>query len=174
MGNSNHARSVGVALALALVAPATATRADGADTASWHTIVGLAQAGNMVGSGTGQVTGGGQPWSTLGGHATVQLASGHLHFRVAGLAFAGGNTVGTPLPVTAVKGTLVCDTDGSASGGNSVLVDTATVELDALGNAEFEGDLGTLPAVCASEPDLAFLIRIPAGRWIANGAVLRR
>jgi len=30
-----------------------------------------------------------------------------------------------------------------------------------------------LPAVCSSEPDIAFLIRVGAGRWIANGTVLR-
>ena len=75
--------------------------------------------------------------------------------------------------IAAVKGTLVCDTDGSASGGNSVLVDTQMVELDERGNARFNGSVGALPAVCISEPDVAFLIRVGAGRWIANGTVLR-
>lgn len=32
---------------------------------------------------------------------------------------------------------------------------------------------GQLPSLCASEPDAAFLIRVGAGRWIANGTVLR-
>jgi len=72
-----------------------------------------------------------------------------------------------------VKGTLVCDTDGSASGGNSVLVDTPLVELDDQGNASFDGQVGSLPAACTTEPDIAFLIRVGAGRWIANGTVLR-
>jgi hypothetical protein len=30
-----------------------------------------------------------------------------------------------------------------------------------------------VPPVCASEPDIAFLIRVGSGRWIANGTVLR-
>ena len=90
-----------------------------------------------------------------------------------GLVLAGGNSIGTPGAVTQVKGTLVCDTDGSASGGNSVLVDTQMVELDERGNARFNGSVGALPAVCISEPDVAFLIRVGAGRWIANGTVLR-
>jgi hypothetical protein len=30
-----------------------------------------------------------------------------------------------------------------------------------------------LPAVCMSEPDIAFLIRTAGGRWIGNGTVLR-
>jgi hypothetical protein len=68
---------------------------------------------------------------------------------------------------------VVCDTDGSASGGNSVLVDTPLVALDEQGDADFSGSVGALPAVCASEPDIAFLIRVGAGKWIANGAVLR-
>jgi hypothetical protein len=39
--------------------------------------------------------------------------------------------------------------------------------------ARFNGSVGPLPSVCASEPDIAFLIRVGAGRWIANGTVLR-
>jgi hypothetical protein len=46
--------------------------------------------------------------------------------------------------VVQVKGTLVCDTDGSASGGNSVLVDTPLVELDDEGNARFNGRVSSL------------------------------
>jgi hypothetical protein len=70
------------------------------------------------------------------------------------------------------QGTLVCDTDGSASGGNSVLVDTPLVDLDEDGDAKFHGNVGAFPAVCTSEPDIAFLIRTGSGRWIANGTVL--
>jgi hypothetical protein len=67
----------------------------------------------------------------------------------------------------------VRDTDGSASGGNSVLVDTAVVELDDQGNARFAGNVGALPSACTNEPDMAFAIRVAAGRWIANATVLR-
>ena len=146
---------------------------DSGNTARWATVIGIMQAGNVVGSGTGAVQGGGQPWSALGGSATVDLRTGRFHFDVRGLVLAGGNAIGTPGPITSVMGTLVCDTNGSAGGGNSVLVDTPAVALDDEGNARFEGSVA-LPAVCTSEPDFAFLIRIPgAGRWIANGSVLR-
>ena len=158
-----------VAIAASASAPAFA---DSDNSARWATVIGIMQAGNLVGSGTGQVQGGGQPWSTLGGNASVNLASGRIDFEVRGLVLAGGNSVGTPDGITQVKGTLVCDTNGSAT-GNSVLVDTPLVTLDDEGNARFHGSVGTLPAVCLSEPDMAFLIRIGAGRWIANGAVLR-
>ena len=152
--------------------------ADAGDTIQWQSIVGIVQANNVVGTGSGAVTGGGQPWTAQGGRAAVNLATGQASFEVRGLVFAGGNTIGTPLPVTRVKGTLVCDTDGSASPDplhkNSVLVDTADVALDAEGDARWSGDVGALPAECLTQPDVAFLIRIvPANRWIANGAVAR-
>ena len=160
-------------LAAALLSPVQAIADDG-DAIQWQAIVGILQANNVVGSGTGAVTGGGQPWTTTGGRASVDLRTSQINFEVRGLVFAGGNTIGTPLPITQVKGTLVCDTNGSAGGGNSVLVDTPAVTLDRQGNARFSGSIGALPAVCVSEPDIAFLVNIPgANRWIANGAVMR-
>jgi len=164
------------ALAAAFVVP-TLAMADSGDTIQWRTIVGLVQANNVVGSGSGAVTGGGQPWTAAGGHASVNLSTGQVTFEVRGLVFAGGNTVGVPLPITQVMGTLVCDTNASADHGStpsSVLVNTAAVPLDAQGDAQFAGNVGALPAVCLSEPDIAFLVRIPgANRWIANGAILQ-
>ena len=162
-------------LMVAGLATAVASASAFADdfTVQWKNVLGLLQVNNVVGSGTGAVTGGGQPWSTLGGNAAVDLQNGRVNFEVRGLVFAGGNTIGTPAPITQVKGTLVCDTDGSAGGGNSVLVDTPLVPLDEEGDARFNGTLGPLPAVCATETDIAFLVRIGAGRWIANGSVLR-
>ncbi len=145
------------------------------DTLRWQEVIGIIQAGNLVGSGAGQVTGGGQPWSTTGGKAQVDLRTARIKFEVRGLVLAGGNSIGTPGSITQVKGTLVCDTNGSAGGGHSTLVDTPAVALSAEGDASFNGDVGVLPSVCSTEPDIAFLVRIvPAGRWIANGAVLRR
>ncbi len=155
-------------LAAAVTAPSFATAGD--PHVRWDEIVGLIQPANLVGSGTGQVAGGGQPWSTSRGAAIVNLATGRVHFRVEGLVLAGGNGVGTRAAIAEVKGTLVCDTDGSASGGNSVLVDTPLVALSAQGDAEFDGSVGALPGACF-EPDIAFLVRIGADRWIANGAV---
>jgi len=170
---SKPALGAAVLAAAALLSPMQAT-ADGGDSIQWRTIVGILQANNVVGSGTGAVTGGGQPWTTTGGRASVDLRTSQVNFEVRGLVFAGGNTIGTPLPIKQEKGTLVCDTNGSAGGGNSVLVDTAAVALDGDGDAQFTGNIGALPAVCLSEPDIAFLISIPgANRWIANGAVMR-
>jgi len=141
--------------------------ADRDNTARWETVIGIMQAGNVVAG----IAGGGQPWSTLGGNARVNLSSGKIDFEVRGLVLAGGNAIGTPGPITQVKGTLVCDADGSA--GAPVLVDTPLVTLSDDGDASFHGNVGALPPACTSEPDMAFLVRIAAGRWIANGAVLR-
>jgi|GraSoiStandDraft_47_1057283.scaffolds.fasta_scaffold78447_1 hypothetical protein len=155
-----------------------------AQTASWRQVVGIILAGNVVGSGTGAVPGGFLPWTTTGGAARVNLQNGEIKFSVRGLVFAAGApgiTIGTPGPIVGVKGTLVCDVDGSASGGNSVLVETPSVRLSSTGDAAFSGKLGPLPAVCSSEPDLAFLVRASVvggnsveGPWLANGAVLIR
>jgi hypothetical protein len=162
---------VAVTLALAAIVPTTARAAD--PHIRWADIIGIIQAGNLVGSGAGQVTGGGQPWSTTKGSATVNLNNGDIRFRVEGLVLAGGNGIGTRAAITEVKGTLVCDTDGSAGAGSSTLVDTPLVPLSAQGDAEFHGSVGPLPGACLIEADIAFVVRIGAGRWIANGAVRR-
>ena len=147
--------------------------ADSSDSVHWQSVIGIIQANNIVGSGTGAATGAPGPWAALGGHVNVVLGNGQVDFSTNGLVLAGGNAIGTPGAVLQVKGTLVCDTDGSASGGNSVLVDTPLVDLDDQGDARFDGSVGPLPAVCATEPDIAFLIRTASGRWIGNGTVLR-
>ena len=161
--------------ALVLVAAVAAQNAsaDPGDTLRWQSLIGIIQGNAVVGSGTGAVTGAPGPWSAIGGNAKVDLDRGQVSFSTNGLVFAAGNSIGTPGAVVQVKGTLVCDTDGSASGGNSVLVDTPLVDLDEQGDARFNGSVGALPAVCTTEPDIAFLIRVGSGRWIGNGAVLR-
>jgi len=137
----------------------------------WDALVGVIQTGNVVGSGTGAVTGAGQPWVVTGGRAEVDLSNGDLSFDVEGLVLAGGNSIGTRGTNAQVRGTLVCDTNGSAGGGNSVLVNTPVVALSAQGEADFSGNVGPLPAVCATEPDIAFLIRSTGGNWFAAGIV---
>jgi hypothetical protein len=144
---------------------------------SWEDIIGIMQAGNLVGMGTGQVMGGGAPWSAKQGSARVNLNTGKVEFLVQGLVLAGGNSIGTRDAVTQVRGTLVCDTNGSAGSGNgvnSVLVNTDFVPLDDQGDAHFVGYVvGALPPVCLIESDIAFLIRAANGLWIANGSVRR-
>jgi hypothetical protein len=171
-----------VAIAGAFLLLLITTLAAQAQTASWKQVVGIIPVGNVVGSGTGTVTGGFLPWTTTSGAAVVNLRSGQIAFEVHGLVFAGGSptiAIGTPAPVTAVKGVLVCDNDGSAGGGNSVVVETPSVPLSATGDARFAGNIGPLPDVCSSEKDLVFVVRASAfngtateGPWIANGAVL--
>lgn len=137
----------------------------------------------QAGSGLGSVLGA-APWNTTEGSAKVNLKTGKVKFKVEGLVLSVGGVpvlgltgvpIGTTAGVTPVKGTLVCDTNGSAGGGNSVLVDTPLVPLSAQGDAKFNGNVGPLPPAC-NEPDIAFLIRIGppsgfVGRYIAFGAV---
>ena len=140
----------------------------------WESFVGNIRTGaaGTVGSGTGAVLAAGAPWVvTPDGGARVDLASGELSFQIHGLVLADTNSVGTPGNNPEVFGTLVCDTDGSAGGGNSVLVPTPNVPLSAQGDAQFRGSLGSLPAVCSNEPDIAFLVRSVAGPWFAAAKV---
>jgi len=144
--------------ALLLLPIATSAKAD---SVRWRTIVGIVQAGNMVGN----IQGGGQPWTALGGRARVDLSRSRLDFDVQGLVLAGGNTIGTPGTINQVMGTLICN-----AGGTNVTFDTPAVPLSPQGDADFSGPIGPIVSTCNSS-NVAFLIRIPAGRWIANGAV---
>jgi hypothetical protein len=150
----------GTAIALVTLSIAAPTKADNSNV-RWRTIVGILQAGNMVGN----IGGGGQPWTTLGGRARVDLAKSRLDFDVQGLVLAGGNTIGTPDAITQVMGTLVC-----GAGTLNIAIDTPLVPLSPQGDADFSGPIGPIPTTC-NETNVVFLIRIAAGRWIANGAV---
>lgn len=137
-----------------------------ADSIRWRTIVGIVQAANVVGG----ITGGGQPWTTLGGRARVDLTNGRLDFDVQGLVLAGGNAIGTPDGINMVIGTLVC----GAGTPTQMILDTMSVPLSPQGDADFSGTIGPIPTTC-NATNVAFLIRIAGGanpgRWIANGAV---
>jgi hypothetical protein len=159
-----------LAVYFALVAFTPGAVLAGGEHVQWSDVRGIVQPGAMVGTGSGQVTGGGAPWSTTGGHVKVNLDDGSINFEVRGLVLAAGNSIGTRGGVTTVKGTLVCDTNGSLT-GDSALVDTSTVTLDGQGDAHFDGVVGPFPPEC-SEPDIAFLVRA-GGAWIAFGAVRR-
>lgn len=161
----------------------------------WQTILGIKESGDVVGVGSGAITGG-APWETLGGAAKVNLNNGRVNFEVQGLILAigalfesagtdfspspsaSGLPIGTPAGITAVKGTLVCNVTGD-QGANSISIDTPITTLDAQGNAHFHGTFtSSIPPECStnSAVDDAFLIRIGsgefAGAWIAFGAVL--
>ena len=158
-------------LALTAAAVGRNASADSSDVLRWTSVIGIAAPNNVVGTGAGAVAGGPTPWSTLDGHATVDLSKNKITFDMRGLVLAGGNSIGTPGAVAQVKGTLVCDTDGSA--GDTVLIDTPLVDLSEQGEAQFNGRVGAFPAVCSTEPDVAFLVRVGAGKWIASATVLR-
>ena len=143
--------------ALPLMPAASFARDD--TTPEWKTIIGIEQAGNVVDG----ITGGGQPWSTLGGEASVDLRSGEVEFTVHGLVLAGGNSIGTPGAVVSVAGTVVC--------GVGVSVATPQVPLSPQGDAEFDGVVAVPPG-CKSS-NIGLLLTAPNGQWIANASVRR-
>jgi hypothetical protein len=146
--------------ASALLMSAVASPAS-ADSVRWRTVIGVIQAGNVVGG----ITGGGQPWSTLDGRANVDLSSSRVEFEVRGLVLAGGNSIGTPGANTQVKGTLVCIVT------TPVVLDTVAVPLNSRGDAEFSGSIAPIPTTCTPS-NVAFLIRsVVNNNWFANGAV---
>ena len=131
----------------------------------WNQIVGVITALN-VDNPVGNISAGTFPWSAGSGHALVDLSTGHTSFEVEGLVINGTTFSGTPGPITAVEGTLVCN-----PGAGQTNLDTASVALDAQGDAHFTGTIVNIPTTCGNP---IFLIRIAdpfaAGRWIATGA----
>jgi hypothetical protein len=134
----------------------------------WQTIVGNITVSNN--DAVGGINPGTTPWSTLGGRARVDLASGHVSFDVDGLVLNGGNATGTTGPIDQVEGSLICD----AGMKDQTIFTTTPVQLNAQGNADFSGTFSTIPGTCTNP---LFLIRIgpdlPGAnqRWIATGAV---
>src|SRR5882757_11265048 len=63
----------------------------------WQNIVGNITVSNN--DAVGGINPGTTPWSTVGGRARVNLATGHVSFDVDGLVLNGGNATGTPGPV---------------------------------------------------------------------------
>jgi hypothetical protein len=146
--------TAGALLISAIASPAAA------QSVRWRTVVGVIQPGNVVGG----ITGGGQPWTTLGGNASVNLATSQVEVR--GLVLAGGNSIGTPGANTQVKGTLVC-----IVGATPVALDTVAVPLDSRGDAEFSGSISPIPTTCTPS-NVAFLIRsVVNNNWFAAGSV---
>ena len=160
-------------LPLALLLAPTALFAHDADDSvvKWQQIVGVITAPNVDNPVAG-ISAGTTPWSTRGGRAHVNLATGEAHFDVDGLVLNGGNASGTTGPITGVTGTLVCN---PGTNGQTIL-NTAEVRLSSQGNADFQGEISGIPAPCANP---LFLIRIgpsfpvagAVGRWLATGAV---
>jgi hypothetical protein len=146
---------------------------DDDDVVRWRTIEGVITAqgvDNPVGSHQNtQIHSGTFAWSVRHGQARVNLSNGVTSFSVEGLVINGTAFSGTPGPISAVTGTLVCNADNT---NTQTVLDTPPVPLDAHGDAAFAGTIGNIPAPCANP---LFLVRIAtpagaAGRWIATGA----
>jgi hypothetical protein len=156
-----------VLLPIALSASAALGLENEDSTVSWKSIVGVITAPG-VDNPVGTIHGGAGPWSVHSGRAYVDLSSGLASFEVDGLVLNGSGSTGTPGAITAVKGTLVCNSGGTAP----AILDTTPVSLSVHGDARFSGQIANLPATCDNP---VFLIRIAApagatGRWIATGA----
>jgi hypothetical protein len=153
---------------LALGSAAWAHEGEQDSVVRWQTIVGVITAPG-VNNPVSNINSGGAPWSVRDGDAQVNLANGATSFDVDGLVLNGTAASGTPGPVTAVVGSLVCN----AGTATQAVVDTAPVALNARGKAEFRGRLALVPSPCGNP---LFLIRVAApagaaGRWIATGAI---
>lgn len=132
----------------------------------WNSIAGVITAPG-VDNPVATIHAGTLPWSVKSGRARVNLSTGAAFFEVDGLVLNGSNNSGTPGPVTAVEGTLVCN----PATATPTILNTAAVSLNTQGDAHFAGEISGIPSSCANP---LFLVRIAApagaaGRWIATG-----
>jgi hypothetical protein len=163
-----------IAAAIALSLAASAARADANDAVvRWKNIVGVITEKN-VSNMVANIDSGTFAWSVRNGHARVDLMTGQAAFEVEGLSINGAQFSGTPGPITDVMGTLVCNAVDATQNtpGTSNIANTASVPLNAQGDAEFSGTIQKIPAPCNNP---LFLVRIATqatgavGRWIATG-----
>jgi hypothetical protein len=151
-----------------MLLPAASFAMDNDDSiVSWAGMSGVITADNVDNPVGNTIHSGTFPWSARGGHASVNLATGAASFNIQGLVISGSSFSGTPGPITAVTGTLVCN----AGTKTESFFDTQAVDLNRRGDAEFIGTLGNLPGTCSSP---LFLVRIAnpqgaKGLWIATG-----
>ena len=132
----------------------------------WRNIVGVVTAPGAD-NPVGTIHAGAGPWTVRSGRASVNLSTGGASFEVEALTLNGGNSTGTPGPVSAVVGTLVCN----AGTQTVAILDTTSVTINVHGDAEFSGLLQNIPVTCGNP---LFLVRIAApagaaGRWIGTG-----
>jgi hypothetical protein len=158
-------RALAVLIPLALCATSAFAWVENTSVVRWNSIVGVITAPGVDNPVAGVHAGAG-PWSVRNGHARVNLTNGNTFFDVDGLVLNGSNSSGTPGPVTAVTGTLVCNPGTTTA----AVLDTAAVALSTQGDAHFSGQISGIPASCENP---LFLIRIAApagaaGRWIAT------
>ena len=155
-----------VLASLFLLLGACSAFAQTSNTVRWQSFAGVITAQNVDNPVSANIHSGTFAWTVRGGSARVNLATGAVSFNIQQLVINGAKFSGTPGPITQVTGTLVCNPGADGESPH----DTAAVNLDAHGNAQFSGSLGTL-GTCANP---LFLVRIfnPSGArglWIATG-----
>ena len=101
----------------------------------WNNVEGVITALN-VDNPIADIHSGTFPWTTRSGHARVDLDTGVTRFDVRGLSINGAVFSGTPGPITAVTGTLVCDAgelditfEPSGGGYGHLAVHAVTIQL---------------------------------------------
>ena len=166
-------KKVSVMLFLLLFASAAFASDANQPTVSWNTIVGVITAQGVDNPVSNNIPSAPFAWSAQSGHASLNLTTGDMSFEVKGLVFNGTTFSGTPGPVTAVTGTLVCN----AGSKSETALDSTPVSLNSRGDAQFAGRIAIATTNLASScSNPLFLIRVAApqgvaGLWIATGAV---
>jgi hypothetical protein len=133
----------------------------------WRAIRGVITAQGVNNPISANISSGTFAWTAGGGRADADLGTGALSFSVDGLVINGTQFSGTPGPIMAVVGTLVCD----PGTGNEVTRDTPPVALSSSGSASFSGQVANGPFACGN-PLFQIRIAVPqsaSGRWIATG-----
>ena len=166
-----------VLLPLAFCASAVFAQDNNDAVVRWKSIAG-AMAGartkppDGIGNPVGNLLSGNFPWSIRGGQASVNLSTGATSFEVEGLAINGSAFSGTPGPVTAVKGTLVCNASFNPGAPPQTVLDTTAVSLNVHGDAHFSGYIQNIPASCGN-PIFLVRVAVPGNLedklWIATG-----
>jgi hypothetical protein len=106
-------------------------------------------------------------WTVRKGFASVNLATGATLFQVEGLNINGTMFSGTPGPIQAVTGTLVCNPGTNTE----VALNTGAASLNGQGDTQLAGQIANIPAACDNPLFLLRIARLPGanGRWIATG-----
>ena len=134
---------------------------------SWHSMAGVITSQGVDNPVSRNIHSGTFAWTARSGFAKVNLSTGSTLFHVEGLVINGTMFNGTPGPIPAVTGTLVCNPGTNTE----VPLNTGTATLDAQGNAQFAGHIANIPGTCSNPLFLLRIARVTGatGLWIATG-----
>jgi hypothetical protein len=134
----------------------------------WQNIEGVITAQNVDNPVSANIHSGTFAWTVRSGSASVDLATGAVQFHVEGLNINGAKFSGTPGPITAVTGTLVCN----AGTATEVALNSGAATLSPQGDTQLTGHIVNIPATCSNPLFLLRIARLPGanGLWIATGA----